>query len=61
MAISLIDKLAARVGIWALRRLFGADCSTDVRDDFPDESNAHCMSCDAKRLIECMKELVHGE
>lgn len=54
---ALIDRVAARLGIWALRRLFGADCTTDVRDDWPDEPNMHCPSCDAKRLVAAMRDI----
>lgn len=53
----MVDWIAARLGAWALKRLFGADCPTDVRQDFPDEPDARCLSCDAKRLIEAMKEM----
>lgn len=51
-----LDWIAARLGCWALRRLFGADCETDVRDDFPGEDVGYCASCDAKRLIEIMSD-----
>ena len=54
---ALIDIIAARVGVWALRRLFGGDCPTDVRDDYPGRSDFACLSCDAKRLIDCMTEI----
>lgn len=52
-----IDRLACVVGIWSLRRLYGADCDTDVRDDFPSEK-IDCLGCDAKRLIESMREVL---
>lgn len=53
----LVDRLAARVGTWALRRLYGADCETDVLDDFPGDTTVRCLSCDATRLVEHMKEI----
>lgn len=54
---TLLDRIACLVGIWAFRRLYGADCRTDVRDDFPDE-RANCLSCDAKRLVTSMQEIL---
>lgn len=56
MVSRLIDRIAAHVGAWALRRHFGADCPTDVRDDFLGDKNAQCASCDARRLIDAMRE-----
>ena len=56
--MSLLDWLACKVGIWALRRLFG-ECVTDVRDDFPDDPTLVCVSCDATRLIKIMQGLPH--
>ena len=55
-----LDRVACRVGIWALRRLYGADCETDVRDDFPGEK-VDCISCDAKRLVENMQEILRND
>ena len=54
------DRLAAAVGIWALRRLYGADCPTDVRDDFLGEDVGYCLSCDAGRLVKSMLEIRSG-
>jgi len=54
MMSGLVDRIAARLGIWALHRLFGA-CATDVRDDFPDE-RIDCTGCDSARLIRAMQE-----
>ncbi len=49
---SFIDIVAVKVSIWGLRRLFGADCETDVRNDFPEGYvELYCLSCDAKRII----------
>ncbi len=45
---ALLDRIAAQLGMWALRRLFGADC--------PDHDD-NCASCQAARLIELMGEL----
>jgi hypothetical protein len=53
--LPLLDRIACYLGIWALRRLYGADCETDVRDDFPGEA-VNCISCDAKRLVVDMQE-----
>jgi hypothetical protein len=53
----VLDRIACRLGIWALRRLYGADCATDVRADFPGE-DLDCISCDAKRLVESMREIL---
>ena len=53
---SLLDRIAVYMGIWALRRLFGANCKTDVHDDFPGEPNLVCPSCDAGRLVKIMLE-----
>lgn len=32
--LSILDRIACRVGIWALRRLYG-ECQTDIEDVFP--------------------------
>jgi hypothetical protein len=55
----LLDRFAARVGIWALRRLYGADCETDVNADFPGEG-MYCISCDAKRIILSLADIANG-
>lgn len=55
----LLDRLAALLGIWALRRLYGADCDTNIRDDFPGE-DVHCLGCDATKIVNHMREIVHG-
>ncbi len=57
--LSLLDRIAARVGMWALRRLYG-ECEVDVRDEFPDEPSATCIGCDASRLIRHMEDMVRG-
>lgn len=58
--IALLDRLACHAGIWALRRLYGADCQTDVRDDFPGE-RTDCLGCAAKRLVMSMQELLQDD
>jgi hypothetical protein len=50
--VSILDRIACRVGIWALVRLFG-ECDTDVLDDFPGDT---CLGCDATRVIKSMRE-----
>lgn len=55
---AIVDRIACWLGIWALRRLYGADCETDVRDDWPDEPDLNCISCDAKRLVTSMQEIL---
>lgn len=57
----IIDRIACHVGTWALRRVFGADCETDVREDWPDEPNMYCVSCDAKRLVGVMQDILHDD
>jgi len=54
---NLMDRIACRFGIWALRRLFGADCEIDVRKEFPGE-DVECLSCDATRLVKSMREIL---
>ena len=54
---SILDFVAIKAGVWALRHLYGADCETDVRDDFPDDPVLQCISCDAKRLVNAMLEI----
>jgi hypothetical protein len=56
--IGILDRLAVILGMWSLRRLYGAGCKTDIRDDFPDDPTLRCISCDAGRLIADMKELL---
>lgn len=56
MIRTLLDRIACRVGIWALVRLYG-ECATDVHDDFPGEK-LDCISCDAARLIKAMREIL---
>jgi len=56
--LGLVDRIACRLGIWALRRLYG-ECETDVREDFPDEK-LECAGCDATRMIRRMQELING-
>lgn len=56
--MSIIDRIAVILGTWALRSLYGADCETDVRDDFPDEPGLTCLSCDAKRIVTNMRGLL---
>lgn len=52
------DRIAARVGMWALQRLYGANCKTDVRDDFPDDPDIECLDCYATKLVADMKEIL---
>jgi hypothetical protein len=56
-SVSILDRIACRVGIWALVRLFG-ECDTDVRDDFPGYT---CLGCDATRVIKSMREVLEDE
>lgn len=58
VGLNMLDRLACRLGIWALRRLYG-ECATDVRDDFPDEPDLQCAGCDATRMIHRLQELVN--
>jgi hypothetical protein len=57
--VSILDRIACRVGIWALVRLFG-ECDTDVLDDFPGEG-LNCLGCDATRVIKSMREVLGDE
>lgn len=57
--LGIIDRLACRVGIWALQRLYG-ECDTDVRDDFPDEK-LECAGCDSTRMIRRMQDLLNDQ
>ena len=52
-----IDHVAAFIGIWAVKRLYGPGCATDVHDDFLGEPGINCISCDAKRLLNAMKDI----
>lgn len=54
--LSILDRVACRAGIWALRLLYG-ECETDVADDFPGEGLT-CLGCDATRLIKSMREIL---
>jgi hypothetical protein len=56
----MLDRVACYLGIWALRRLYGADCETDVEEDWPGEGMV-CLSCDARRLVVSMSELLGDE
>ena len=56
--LGILDRLAVFVTIWGLRRIYGADCATDVREDFPDAPELYCISCDAGRLIRNMREIL---
>lgn len=55
-----VDHIAARAGIWALNRLYEPNCANDVRDEFPedDPNETYCLSCDAKRLIDSMQDVL---
>ncbi len=56
-SLGILDRIACRAGIWALRRLYGANCAIDVRDDWPGE-NLECIGCDAQRLVTSMQEIL---
>lgn len=53
-----IDRIACLVGAWALTRLYGSDCETSVKEDFPDQPELwdNCLSCDATRIRKNMQE-----
>lgn len=53
----LLDRIAARLAIWALQRIYGDPCETDVRGDFPDEPNIQCIGCDATRIVAHLREI----
>lgn len=55
---SIPYRLAAYIGIWAVRRVFGLGCETDVRDDFPNDPTVQCIYCDAARVVAHMKDLL---
>lgn len=57
--LSLLDRIACRVGVWSLLRLYG-ECATDVRDDFPDDPSLVCAGCEATRMIHRMRELLNS-
>lgn len=57
---NFVDGIACRVGIWAIHRLFGEDCETDIRDDFPGE-NINCIGCDATRIAAAMRDILDAE
>ena len=44
---NMLDRIADRVGVWALRRMFGG-CD-------PEHYTEGCVSCMAARLIEIMR------
>ena len=44
-----LDRIAVYVALWALDRIYGGDCETDVRKDFPGEE-VECLGCDATRI-----------
>ena len=46
----VLDKAAAFFGVWALRRLYGCECS---------EFCEGCISCEAQKLVEDMEEILH--
>ena len=52
------DYWALRLGIWALRTIYG-ECKTYVWDDFPGE-DVKCASCDATKVIRDMREMLDG-
>ena len=52
-----LDRVAAYVALWALGRIYGPDCETDVREDFTGEE-VHCLGCDATRIKVNLRELV---
>lgn len=54
--LSILDRVACRVGIWALRRLYG-ECQTDIEDVFPGERMV-CVRCDAARMIKGMRGIL---
>jgi len=47
MITDLIDKIAAKLAIWSLRRLYGPACK-----DFEPE----CISCQANKIVESLKD-----
>ena len=55
---SLLDRIAVKVSIWGLRRIYGPKCRIDVRVEFPNEPDVWCGSCEAERLIREMQEYV---
>jgi hypothetical protein len=61
MMPSIPERLAAYVGVWAVRRVFGLGCATDVRDDFPNDPTAQCIQCDAARVVAYMKSVMSGQ
>jgi len=57
----ILDRIAVIFGVWALRRLYGANCDIDVRDEFPDDPSLQCISCDAGRLVKDMQTFFFEE
>lgn len=59
MIARLREFIALRVGIWALRALFG-ECETYIWDDFPGEGMT-CLGCDATKIIRAMRDILHDD
>lgn len=64
----IIDRIAIKVTTWGLDRLYGIDCESKVWDEDDDLINIpgyepynhktdYCLSCEATRLVEKMKEI----
>ena len=49
---TLIDRIAATVGIWALTRLFGG-CEPPYEPG--------CIACQAAKMVYAMREIARGE
>ncbi len=57
---SVKDRIAATVGIWAVEHLFGS-CSTDIREEYPDDPTVQCIGCDAMRVILAMRDIADAK
>jgi len=47
--ITLVDYIAAKAGLWAMKRLYGGGCAPPYQED--------CVGCDAGRMAERLEEL----
>ena len=47
--ITLVDYIAAKAGVWAMKRLYSSGCAPPYQDG--------CVGCDAGRMAERLEEL----
>jgi hypothetical protein len=47
--ITLVDYIAAKAGLWAMKRLYGGGCAPPYQEG--------CVGCEAGRMAERLEEL----